>query len=721
MTDSIASAVQDSQFATSEDDQNAEAKKKEANEVKALWQEYETARKFDGRVRGQYAIDRRYAAGTADPTWAVDTNLIGSYIDVLVSFLYARDPDVSVRKAPQVDNSGSKDMEDFAKTLELVISRLWKKARLKHAIRRQVRSTLSTGPGWIKAIVVADGPNVPQMITDLNDARVQIAELQAAKSSLQEGKTDDAQPYDETEKDAELANVQELIDTLTSKIEATIRKFLAVDFVASQDHQVSLDVSTISEYLEADWNANAIYIPKKDMKAKFPGLQDKEVNQATIYFQRQTKDLQPLTDQQGLNDNVGGIRGESAEQYVTGSGNSGNSADENGIEFVKVVELWDKRTLHIKTMIDGVKKWAKPPYKPDYPSSRFYPYFLIAFYEVDGSRHPQSLSWRLKKLQDEYARSRSNFRITRERSIPGTLFNASGVSPDDARKIQSSTHQELIGITPTNPDAPINNLFAAKPVSPVDGRLFDNGPILADMEKISGVQEALQSSASSPKTATEANIQQTGFASRTTADRDTLEDMLTDLANYTAEQAIGALNHKDVVRIAGPKAFWPEGMDTEDLFTLVEVEITAGSTGKPKDSGDRQAWGVVLPAIKEAIASINDAIASGNLELAHAIGELVKETMKRFGDVTDPERFLPKIPDQLPPPPPPIPPPPKVSISLKGDLPPAMIPAIAAESMAPPPAPPPGTVPLSPGSTPLPSSDTSGVDPTAPIGPQPVG
>ncbi len=168
-------------------------------------------------------------------------------------------------------------------------------------------------------------------------------------------------------------------------------------------------------------------------------------------------------------------------------------------------------------------------------------------------------------------------------------------------------------------------------------------------------------------------------------------------------------------------------MDTDDLFTLVEVEITAGSTGKPKDTGDRQAWGVILPAIKEAIASINDAIASGNLPLAHAIGELVKETMKRFGDVEDPERFLPKIPDTLPPPPPPMPPPPKVSISLKGDLPPAMVPVIAAEALPPPPmpaAPPPGAPglpPMSPDSPALPSSDTSGPAQLPPTGPQPMG
>ena len=691
-TDPIAAGIESSQYAVDSTPEEAQAKEAEANEVKDLMKEYTTARKFDSTARAQIAIDRRYAAGTSDLSWAVNTNLIGSYIDILVSFLYARDPDVSARKAPQVDNSGTKQQDDFAKTLELVISRLWKQARLKSAIRKQVRSVLSVSEGWIKAILICDGPNLAEMQVSLNDARVQMAELGAAREAIQADDFTNA-----AEKDVEIGKVNELIDTLTSKIEATVRKFLAIDFVGMQDMQVSLDVASTEDYLDADWNANAIYKPKKELKTLFPRLTDEECKRAKSYYQRQVQDQSSVTDKVTAAVDPSGNGSSDAEQYITGTSSSGNAGDENGIEFAKVIELWDKRTLHVKTMVDGIKRWAKEPFKPDYPSTRFYPYFRLAFYEVDGARHPQSLSWRLAKLQDEYARSRSNFRVTRERTIPGTLFNATAINDDDMKKIEKGVHQEFIGLTPTDPSVPLQNLFAAKPVGSIDGRLFDNAPILADMEKISGVQEALQSSNSAPKTATEANIQQTGFASRTTADRDSLEDMLTELSHYTAEQALTALSSKDAIRIAGSAAFWPQGMDITDLLTMVEVEITAGSTGKPKDSADKNAWGVVLPAIKEAIVQIDEAIKNGNLPLANAISELVKETMVKFGDLEDPERFVPKIPDTLPPPPPPMPPPPKVSISLKGDLPPALIPGIASTAEPPPPAPPmppPGAPPM---------------------------
>lgn len=626
-------------------DEEKAAKEKEYNAVRKLWKEYDTARKFDKEARAQYAVDRRYAAGTANPDWAVDTNLIGSHIDILTSFLYARNPDVSVKKAPRITVPGlptpmARDEEAFAKTMELVISNLWKKARLKRPARKTVRSGLSIGAGWIKAVMIADGPNLPQMMTEQNDARDNLAALEATKNELLE-----AQEFESIEEiDAKIAKAQELETSITQRIEASIRKYLAVDFCSGEDVQVSLDVREVGDYLDASWVANAIYKPFDDIKELFPKLKDEDLKTATRYRQRKQSNCEPLADRQALTGMPGaGISPDEAEQFTSATSNSASS-DDDGIEFVKIVELWDKRTNHVKTMIEGVKCWAKEPYQPDYPSSRFFPYFLVAFYEVDGSRHPQSLPGRLAKLQDEYARSRSNFRLTRERATPGTLFNSTGIEENEVRKIERGVHQEFIGVKPVDPSTPLQNLFAPKPVEGVDPRMYDNAPILADMEKISGVQEALQTSSSVQKTATQADIEQQGFASRTTADRDVLETMLTDLANYTAEISLSALSIKDVQRIAGAAAFWPQNMDIDDLLTLVEIEITAGTTGKPKSMGDRETWGVVLPVIKETIAQIMQARVAGNEPLAMALTELLRETMVRMGDDTDVSRFIPELP-----------------------------------------------------------------------------
>lgn len=659
----LAGVVEDaSQIDGEKSEAEKDAERREEASVKKAVEEYDQARAFDKYSRRRYAIDRRYAAGTADERWVVNTNLIGSFIDILTSFLYARNPDVSVKKAPQVNDSGTAGLEEFARTVEIVVSKLWKQGRLKDSARRMVRSALSTGVGWLKVVLICDGTNIPQMEADLNDARDNIARLQALQAELQGAAAnsdtlvaEDGTPltpptveYDgcelsPDEVDAKTTEAQELMESLSHKIEVAVRKYLAIDFVSSECMQVSLDVRYMSDYRNANWVSNDIYRTKDEVKSMFPRLSEKDIETAKLYHQKRHSSTTSIDPNSIFNFDSGNVTDADADQFTAGNTSTNGEAD--GPAFVKVVERWDHRTNHIYTWIDGIKRWAVEPYQPDYPAARFYPYFMVSFYEVDGERHPQSLAWRLHKLQDEYAASRSSFRLMRQRAAPGILFNRTGLSDDDVKKITDGTEQEYIGLAPTDPTTPIQNLFAEKPVSKIDPRMYDNTAILADMEKVAGVQEALQSSSSPEKTATEAEIQQTGFASRTTADRDCLEEVLSEMATYTAQLAIGGIPTKDVQRMAGPAAMWPEGMALDDLLTMVELEITAGTTGKPKSMGDREAWGVLLPQIKECILQMQQAIMTGNIPLANALKELLRETMLRMGDDTDIDRFIPAIPE----------------------------------------------------------------------------
>ncbi|MEE9312972.1 MAG: hypothetical protein V3V10_11245, partial [Planctomycetota bacterium] len=320
---------------------------------------------------------------------------------------------------------------------------------------------------------------------------------------------------------------------------------------------------------------------------------------------------------------------------------SSAAGGDDDIPFGRVIEIWDKRDNHVKTIIDGVGRWAVAPYPPPYASSRFYPYFNISFFEVDGSRHPQSLSDRLKKLQEEYASKRSNSRLAAERSIPGVIFDMQGITPKDVKKIEAAVAQEFVGINPTKGDD-LRKLFAEKPVGKVDPRIYDTTATLRDMEMVSGVQEAKSGSVTTAKTATEAKIEEGGFASRTNADRDGVEGMLEDLAEYTTELSLQALPVEYVQRLAGPKAFWPTGMDYEDIITLVEIEIEAGSTGKPDQEKLRQSWSVLLPLVTQMMTQIQQAQFMGNLPMAEALTNVLRETMRRLDERINIDLFIPK-------------------------------------------------------------------------------
>jgi hypothetical protein len=648
------------------------------------------ARAHDKPARGKYAIDRRWAAGTMDIDRAVATNLIGTYIDILVDYLYAKDPDVSVQPAEEVQSAMPQLLQepdpealvlgdpeaiaqadariaqanqelalrvkraqraDFAATLQIVISRLWKRGKLKRNVKKQVRSCLSVGPGWIKVIMLSDelvkNPEVQQKLNDLRD---NLKRVQAGQKRIAEGNVDDPILAQQ--------ELEEQIAGLEPTLEIVVKKTLAIDFVSAEDIQISTDVRYIDDYVDAGWCANRIFMPKDELPERFPRLEDDDCSQATCYVMRSPKEAIKPTDgfAADLDETMGIEDSEAADQYVTAveAGYSTSAAGTIGSdtveEFVAVWEIWDRRANNIKTRVEGVKRWAKEPFPPTYPTERFYPYFYLAFYEVDNARHSQSMSGRLAKLQDEFNSVRSGYRLTRHRSTPGVLFNSGAMGPEEARKVTESEEQELTGIKPTNPNAKLSDLFAAKPVAQVDPMIYDTTAIVRDMEKISGVQEAQQSSAvrRPNMTATEAEIEQSGFAARVQADQDTLDDMLSELAQYTAELALGCLTEQDVVKIAGSQAWWPENLPIEDLTSLVEVDIEAGSTGKPNRQAEQKAWSTMLPMIRQDIIEIQQARMMGNEPLAKALTELLRETLKRLGDRADIARF---IPDPVPIPP----------------------------------------------------------------------
>ena len=602
----------------------------ENKSVKALLEEYDVARKFDKNARNQYAIARSFATGTASKGWASDANIIGTFIDILVSFLYAKDPEVSVKAAKNVGGS-TKDNADFAETLGIVISRLWKAARLKKKARKQLRSSLSVGPGWLKVIMTHETRRDPVIQKELSEVEDNVNRLNKTIAEIEEGELDSDELVVERKKE------ELLRESLKNRLEVIFRYALAIDFVQAEDMQVSLDVSDTTEHLDADWNANEIYIPTANLRVRFPRLDADDVKAAKNFYQRKPASTEVENDS---------YTAQSTSNLSGAKYTAESISDDDSVTFARVIEIWDRRDNHIKTIIDGIKRWAVEPYPPPYASTRFYPYFNLSLFEVDGERHPQSLSSRLRKLQEEYSSKRSNSRLVAERSIPGVIYDSQGVKPEDMRKIEAAVHQEFVGISPTKGDD-IRKLFTEKPVAKMDPAIFSTASVMSDMERVAGIQEALSQSVQKVKTATEARIEQAGFASRTGADRDTLEDMLQDLAIYTSELAIQALPAEYVQRLAGDKSFWPEDMHVDDILTLAEVEIQTGSTGKPDEESLRQAWSVLLPLVQQIMVAIQQAQFTNNLPMAEALRNLLKETMRRLDERIDVEQFIPQggLPD----------------------------------------------------------------------------
>ncbi|MFC4727140.1 hypothetical protein [Coralloluteibacterium thermophilus] len=594
------------------------------------------ARDFDDNARKQYAHDRRYAKGESG--FEVDTNLIGSNIDTMVSFIYAKDPDVDVTPAESVGDQRYADAKDFARTLQIVISRLWRMGRLKRQARRWVRSAQTVGIGWLKVAWQQRMGRDPLIQAQINDLQDNFARAAATMERVEKGEAKDL--------DALNAELEVQLAALEEQVEVVLSRGLVIDMVAAEDIQVAPGVPSLLDYQDAPWIAHRTFLRPEDAAAAFPELTDAQIRQAAKYFPRKPESA--LEETPTLSD----VTARDADTYRSSDGGAAGTA---GDGYLCVWEIWHRDANTVLTLAEGLDRWARKPYTPSPASLRFYPFFGLAFTEVDGERHPQSLVWRSRKLQDEISRLDSNLAEHRRRSLPGVVFNEGEIAPGTADKLMKSGTQQWVGISPTNPNADLSSLFAPKPVASIDPALYNDQRTLARMESIWGLQDAATGGIRVAKTATEAEIQQAGTGSRVGAMRDEIEDRLTEVARYTAELALQTMSLEDVREIAGPEAFWPEGLEIDQIYALVEVDIRAGSSGRPNTARDRESWAAMLPMIQTLIDRIAQLRTGGAEELAQPYIELLKETFNRSGERMDVERFLPPPPPPQAPGMPPLP------------------------------------------------------------------
>lgn len=647
--------------------------------------------KYDKAARDQYAIDRKLVRG--DSSLEVSANLLGTFVDVTSSFLAARQPDIDVlparsieppsidalrdmaadlvRQKPEIQQAGQmtmvaaegmgapnaseiaegvvdakveeeiakmaeklrkqfgrrqRDAKVMAESIELMVGHMWDQARMKRRVNATTRSALSLGIGWMKAsLQVSTHGDNPLTVRKLNSLRDNLNAIRAKQEEL--GDTTDA------ELEAKAADLQRQLDAVQAHSEEVASKDFVADCVAAEDMVVAPGVAMM-DYLDAPWIAHRVPMAFEDAKAALPELSQKRedgrcaLDDARKYYPKKPQLMQ--------NENIDASPSDNAADRFDGFG-AGDSAE----CWVMVWEVWDKRTNHVLTWVEGTKQWAKEPSIPK-PSTRFYPFFLTIVGHVEGERHPQSLVSRSKKLLDEYNRIGSAEVEHRRRIRPKIIFDKSKLTIDEAKRVAFSETGEYVGITPVQPGTPMQDIFFVPAYPPMDFGLYDRSRIMGELERIWGIQEALSASVQVAKTATEADIQQQGFNARTNDKREAIEDMLTDLAIYTAELALTNFEQEEVWEMIGQDAIWPKVEKPEDLRKLARVSIRAGSTGKPNSELERQSWSVLLPQLTEGIMKIGELRGSSPSDIADKLEGLLSITAQRSGDRLDIDSLVPQ-------------------------------------------------------------------------------
>ena len=582
---------------------------------------------FHKRVRH----NRNTVAGfnwNADPTgkdfYSLRANLIHGTISAVLPNVYARNPEIST--APT--HSGA-DIKLFCKTLEKVTNRALEHAQLKNRAKSTVRAALTCSFGILKVMYQRDPSKDAYIQGRINDAQENLLAIEDLARDLQE---DDQRHHH----DAKRAELEELIKSLHEQTEVQSAEGLVIDRVLTENLLIDPSICEFWDYTDADWICQIIPMKRGQAEA----LYKKNLANAKIYQPGQ-----------------GEPSHKKAKRLASMQMNAG-SGPVTDDQQIAVLEIWDRATQRVYTMVEGATEWLREPYSPPRAGERWYPFFLLPYQVVDGQFVGPSLVDLTERLQDEHNEARDRFNQHRDLCIPGWVASAD-INEKTIKKHSDSRFGEITIVDTEG--KPLNQVIIPRGHPKIDPIVYDTSAVRYDWEQVTGLQDAARSTVVRPKTATEANILQRALSGRVFEFKDQIEDWLQEIAQYSAQVLLQELTKEQVERYMGPPSTkttmvngelvmtmektydWPE-LTKDRIFDMVDLRIRAGTTGAPDGIEDKESWLKVLPMITNLSIQMQNLQARG-MDYEH-IRNLLHETLLRYDDRIDSNLFIPNVEKQ---------------------------------------------------------------------------
>ena len=582
---------------------------------------------FHKRVRH----NRNTVAGfnwNADPAgkdfYSLRANLIHGTISAVLPNVYARNPEISTTPT----HSGA-DIKLFCKTLEKVTNRALEHAQLKNRAKSTVRAALTCSFGILKVMYQRDPSKDSYIQGRINDAQENLLAIEELARDLQEN--DQRHHHD-----AKRAELEELIKSLQEQSEVQSAEGLVIDRVLTENLLIDPSICEFWDYTDADWICQIIPMKRGQAEA----LYKKNLANAKIY--------QPG---QGEPSHKKAKRLASMQMDAS----SGLVVDDQQIA---VLEIWDRASQRVYTMVEGATEWLREPYSPPRAGERWYPFFLLPYQVVDGQFVGPSLVDLTERLQDEHNEARDRFNQHRDLCIPGWVASAD-INEKTIKKHSDSRFGEITIVDTEG--KPLNQVIIPRGHPKIDPIVYDTSAVRYDWEQVTGLQDAARSTVVRPKTATEANILQRALSGRVFEFKDQIEDWLQEIAQYSAQVLLQELTKEQVERYMGPPSTktamingvlvmtmektydWPE-LTKDRIFDMVDLRIRAGTTGAPDGIEDKESWLKVLPMITNLSIQMQNLQARG-MDYEH-IRNLLQETLLRYDDRIDSNLFIPNAEKQ---------------------------------------------------------------------------
>ena len=583
----------------------------------------------------QIAYARRYALGRLNSNSTVITstqaiqegnrlikgNLIHATLQGLLPHIYAQNPEIKIRSKELVEPEGYdyRPGDLFAQTSELVLNHCLEEANLKRIAKQVLRSCMTSKVGIVKVTYQRDYFTDPLVSRQLKDAQDSLARMQDdIKRLTEEGSY-------EGDRDELVEEITNIIGGLESQVEVMQREGLNLGFVRPEDFRMDTALDSLQDYEAAQWMANVTWMTPSQAMDRFQLTKD-QIGEYVIY----KRTAHGIQNRLSKDDMVG---------YSYDQNEDVNLA-------LAVWEYWDNTTQTVYTWIEGGKAWIKDPFHPNKMGADFFPFFILGLNWIDGEEWPIAETELLMALQDEYNTIRTQMAKHRELSAPFFVADASRVNYEDIEVFSNAQIGEIALINASGTG--VNNVFQPATPPPMNPIVYDTAPIRSDMEWISGLGDAQRGGIQRAKTATEANIQNEGLATRIQEKVDQVEGWLHKIARYSLEILVQEMSVEMVFQIAGPRAFWPQLMEgKQDLYRNINVVIKDGSTGMPDENAERMRWVEVMPIIMQNLQMIQAMRQMGMPDQFNPYIQLLEETLKRFDERIEIGKFLPPLPESI--------------------------------------------------------------------------
>ena len=564
----------------------------------------------------------------ADPAgkdfYSLRANLIHGTISAVLPNVYARNPEISIAPA----HSGA-DIKLFCNTLEKVTNRALEQAQLKNRAKSTVRAALTCSFGILKVMYQRDIHEDAYIQGRINDQQ----ENRLAVRDLQQDLEDGSQKKHHEEKEIEL---EEQLLGIHEQSEVWSAEGLVIDRVLTENLLIDPSVCEFWDYTDADWMCQVI--PMK--RAQAEALYKKNLANAKIYQAGQSEPSHK--------------KARRLASMCMDASKSPVSDDQQ----IAVLEIWDRATQRVYTMVEGSTEWLREPYSPPRAGERWYPFFLLPYQVVDGQFVGPSLVDLTERLQDEHNEARDRFNQHRDLCIPGWVASAD-INEKTIKKHADSRFGEITIVDTEG--KPLNQVIIPRGHPKIDPIVYDTSAVRYDWEQVTGLQDAARSTVVRPKTATEANILQRALSGRVFEFKDQIEDWLQEIAQYSAQVLLQELTSEQVERYMGApitrtamvddqltitkeKTYdWPT-LTKDRIFDMVDLRIRAGTTGAPDGIEEKEGWLKVLPMITNLSIQIQNLQARG-MDYEH-IRNLLRETVLRYDDRIDSNLFIPNVEKQ---------------------------------------------------------------------------